>query len=563
MTGVSAERRGVDFLLDSLEASGIGYVFGNPGTFEQSFMEALSRRPKLSYFLGLHETVAVAMADGYARASGEPAFVSLHISAGLANGLSQIYNAMIHHSPLVITAGQAQTHMLIAQPLLAADTVSLAVQFTKWAWELRDAGDLPTALRRAFKVALSTPPGPVFLSLPIDVLDQAVRFPLEPYSDLRRGTAMHSEPDSASIAVAAEAICAAQNPVILCGDDVGRSAATQNLIRLAEAIGAEVFAVSQCEVSFPNDHPQFVRTLNPGAAATRGYLAHADVVIAVGTPLFQQLLDPGTAILPDHARIIHLVEAAWEGGKNVPVDAALLGELPRSIDCLESAVTDAMSGRDVRSVQDRRSAMTAKKSSQRARLEQRLMNATGDTYITELALMAALRRALPDDYRIIEEAPSAAGALHQIFAFSRPGSLFGNRGGALGWGMPAALGVQLACPNSAVVAVVGDGAANFSIQTFWTAARYRLPVKFVICNNLSYRILKTNLAVFSPEVDLTGLVGMDLVDPEIDFVSLARGYGISARRVERPGELDEVLTSTMREDGPALIDVRLARVAAH
>jgi benzoylformate decarboxylase len=550
-------QRGVDVLLDFLEANQFKYVFGNPGTFEQSFMEALSHRRHLKYVLALHESVAVAMADGYARASGQPAFVNVHVSAGLANGLSQIYNAMAHRSPLLISAGQAESNMLIEEPLLAADSVSLASHFTKWAWELRHPSDVPTALRRALKVAISAPPGPVFLSLPIDLLELPTHSVEAPRRhQFRPHTA---PPDGNAIQGAATILLEATRPVILCGDDVGRSGAMPELVGLAEALGASVYALAQCEVSFPNDHPQFVRTLNPSAPASRDHIANADAVVAVGTPLLQQLLSPRTAILPAGATVVHIVESDWEADKNVPTDVALVGTLASSLRALRAAVEDAMSAADVTEIARRRAAAQTKKQAQLTRLADRIRSSEASAHIGELRLMSALRSVLPDEFTVVEEAPSASSAIQQAFMFSRPKTLFGNRGAALGWGMPAALGVQLAIPQGTVVAVIGDGAANYSIQALWTAAHYQLPVKFLICNNREYRVLRTNLAEFLPGADLRGLVGMDLTHPDIDYVELARGYGVPGRRIEDPHRLQDDLAEAVREPGPALVEVVITR----
>jgi benzoylformate decarboxylase len=551
-----APRRGVELLLDFLEANGFEYVFGNPGTFEQGFMEALSRRPALSYVLALHESVAVAMADGYARASGRPAFVNVHVSAGLSNGLSQIYNAMVHRSPLLVSAGQAESHLLLEEPLLAADTVSLARHFTKWAWELRQATDLPIALRRALKIAVTAPSGPVFLSLPIDLVDLPSSREDAPAQELPRMYGRSAEP--AGVEAAAALVAGAVNPVILCGDDVARVGATRELVELAEMLGATVYALAQCEISFPNDHPQFVRTLNPSARATRERLADADVIVAVGAPLFQQLLSPGIAVLPKTASIVQITESDWEASKNISARVALIGNLASSLIALRIALNGAMTPEAKARAVKRREQAHKEKGDRERRLTERIRASEAGDNIDELRLAATLRSVMPEQFSVVEEAPSASGALQQAFKFSGSKELFGNRGAALGWGMPGALGVQLALPERTVIAVIGDGAANYSIQALWTSAHYHLPVKFVICNNREYGILRTNLAEWLPGADLASVPGMDLRAPDIDFVSLAEGYGVHAARVDAPGELVDALAAMLSEPGPALLEVMIS-----
>lgn len=493
------------------------------------------------------------MADGYARASGRPAFVNLHVSAGLANGLSQIYNAREHHSPLLVSAGQAESDMLIEEPLLSADSVSLARPFTKWAWELRQATDLPIVLRRGLKVALTAPRGPVFVSLPIDLLERP-----SPGVDAPRAVnEARRSPVGELVAAAAEIIHQSANPVVLVSDDVGRAGATEQLIRLAECVGASVFALAQCEMSYPNDHELFVRTLNPSSSETRRHLSEADVIVAVGTPLFKQLLSPRVSMLRDGAQIVQIVDGDWEVDKNLVSDVALVGGLAISLEALHAALDVAMTRPDRVRAERRRSQAAEGKRQQASRLEARVRSAASSSQIDELHLAAVLRSVLPQNYTIVEEAPSASSALQQVFRFSQPRSLFGNQGAALGWAMPAALGVQLAMPDQLVVAVIGDGAANYSIQALWTAAHYKLPTKFVICNNRQYKILKTNLGVMFPDVNLKGVVGMDLTTPDIDFVALAAGYGVPGTRITSTELLGDGLAAAMRMPGPFVVDVLL------
>ncbi len=541
--------------LDVLEAADVQYVFGNPGTTEQGFLAALSDRPRLSYMLALHETVAVAMADGYARASGRVGFVNLHVTGGVANGLSQLYNAHYGRSPLVVTAGQSSTRHMIDEPLLSSDLVAMARQFTKWSWELRHPNDAVTALRRALKLVLQPPTGPVFLSLPIDLLDE--------HCDTKVGgeefTSWSSEstPNKGAVGFAAELVIKAKNPVILCGDDVARSNASAYLVDLAETTGASVYAVAQSDLSFPNDHPLFARTLNVNSRKTIELLADADLIIAIGTPLFSQFIDVGEALLPPGVPVVHLDQSGWEAAKNTPVQVAIVGGLQSSCRDLRSAVI-ALAGPEYEgAAQQRRDAAVVRRNGMRSRLEKRL-SATDSGAINPLELMVALRDAAPPDTIICDEAATTTGALHQVFAFSRPGSLFGARGGALGWGIPGALGVQLAQPSAPVIAVVGDGAAQYSIQALWTAAHYGLPVKVVVCNNRSYDILKVNMTEYLGEGTRSSqFLGMDLVSPEIDWVSLSTAYGVPARRVDTRSDLRSVLGEMIASDGPRLVDVRI------
>ena len=547
--------RAVDCLLDLLQEMKVKFIFGNPGTFEQGFMARLSERPGFKYLLGLHETVAVAMADGYARASGGPAFVNLHISVGLANGLSQIYNARVHRSPVIVTAGQAESDQMVFEPTLAADTVEMSRQFTKWSYELRASSDVVPALRRAFKISTDPPPGPVFLSLPIDHLEGLTS--LVPPHDGAAVTA-RSQPDRSAVDAAANLLRASHRPMLICGDDVGRCHAVESVVRLAEVIGADVYALNQTEVAFPNNHPQFVRTLDSNSAQTGGILSQADVVMVVGGPVFSQVLKVDTELLPRHTPLIHLDSSSWETGKNLSAAVAMACDLALGCEVLTAALQSTMSADELAAAGQRKAELVKTKAAAGARLEQRLKASRNAKEISSLALMSVLsERLATSDYTVVEEATTSAGALSQAFGFSVPGSRYSNKGGALGWALPAALGVQLARPEQTVVAVIGDGAANYSIQALWTAAHYDLPVKVLICSNRQYRVLKKNIMKFLPDFDTTRLVGMDLTEPTIDFVSLARGYGVAGFMVNDQLDLPDVIGEWLSCAGPALLDVTI------
>jgi benzoylformate decarboxylase len=543
----------VDVLLECLEELGIRYVFGNPGTTEQVFIAALARRPTPAYVLGLHETVAVAMADGYSRATRKPSFVNLHISAGVANGLSQIQNASYGQSPIVVTAGQSDSRLLVQEPLLSADLCGMAKPFTKWTWELRHGSDLPLALRRAFSIAMQPPRGPVFLSLPQDLLEESI--PSSPKSEGVTFQRTHAEPEG--IGSAADLLLKARRPTILCGDGVARAEAVGELVGLAETLGAQVFAVSQSEVSFPNDHPLFVRTINVNSAATRAILSGADAYLAVGTPLFSQFLYLGEPLISPDTPVVHLEETPREIAKNAPVAVGISGDLPHLCSALAAELRLTMSADDLARAMERRAESEQRKHQAQLRLVERL-NATDGDEISNLRLMRALREVVPHDAIFVEEAPTAAGALQQVFQFSQPDSFFSARGGALGWGAPGALGVQLACSDRVVVALLGDGAALYGIQALWTAAHYRLPVKFVIANNRGYGILKANLAAHFGDTNAPrSFLGMDIRDPELNFAFVAEGFGVPAQRVTDAGILESAVQHALSFPGPFLLDVAL------
>ncbi|MEE8370087.1 MAG: thiamine pyrophosphate-binding protein, partial [Dehalococcoidia bacterium] len=310
-------------LLQQLTAEGVTHVFGNPGSTEQAFMDALQDYPQLQYILALHEGVALGMADGYARASGRPAFVQLHIMPGLGNAMGMLYNSFRTHTPLVLYAGQHPQHGASQEPILAGDLVRLAQPVTKWAAEAQDTAEIPFLLRRAFKVAMDPPRGPVLLSVPTNLMDEEADVEIVPASY----TSARPRPDPDAVERLADLIAGAESPIIICGDGVAIAGAQPELVALAETIGARVHASFSAELPFPSDHPLYGGLLNAiSGVGLKGQLASADLILAVGTSVLPLLFPLDEAPLPEKAAIAHIDLDPWELGKNWPIDLGILAD---------------------------------------------------------------------------------------------------------------------------------------------------------------------------------------------------------------------------------------------
>ena len=305
-----------------LIAEGTEYIFGNPGTSETPFADGLQDFPELKYVLALQEGTAVGMADGYARATGRPAFANIHIAGGLANGISALYNAYRGGTPLVLTAGNSDTRMLLSDPVLSGDLVQMTDQYTKWSAEIGHSSEIPMAVRRAFKEAKTPPTGPVFLSFPWNTLDDDLDADIVPSSP-----GYHRiRPDTDALARASQLLAEAENPVMVIGDRVGQSGAVEQAVRVAEQLGARVYASIYSEVNFPTSHSLYQGLLNLNDPATRQYFAEADVVLAVGTNVFSSFLYVPDPFLDPATKLIHLDSAASEVEKLYPTEVGLLAD---------------------------------------------------------------------------------------------------------------------------------------------------------------------------------------------------------------------------------------------
>jgi benzoylformate decarboxylase len=548
---------GKQALAELLRQEGVEYIFGNPGTTELPLMDVLAQRDDLRYILSLHEGVALAMAAGYAEASGKIGVTNFHVAPGLGNALGLIYTAYMSRTPLLVSAGQQDRRMQLEEPLLWGDLVQMARPYTKWAYEIPSPADLPRAVRRALKVAMTPPTGPVFLSLPMDVLEESVGVDLAPTSrpDLRPG------PLPELLARAAEVLCAAKNPTIIVGDRVSKSGALLEAVALAETLGARVYGEPQANsIAFPSDHALFAGVLPGLSQGIRRALEPADVVLVIGLNLFQPFLYAARGPLPDHATVVQIDSDAWEVGKNYPVTVGLLSDPKVAMAQLTPLLRQRMTPAQQEAAQRRLESERELRLRERRSLEARTAEDDAKEPMSALVLMREIAHALPADAAVVNESVTAGGTLRAWLKLRDEKSFFQAKGGGLGFGLPAVVGVKLALPQRPVVGLIGEGSAMYAIQGLWTAAHYELPAVFVICNNAQYRILKSGLLAFRSEPAKQGkFVGMDLVQPEIDFVTLARSLGVVAERVEKPQEVGPALTRALSRHGPSLLDVPIDR----
>jgi benzoylformate decarboxylase len=551
-----AEMSGAQAMYDMMVREGVRYVFGNPGTTELPLMDMFAARSELDYILALHEDSALGVAAGYGEASGRAAVVNLHTNPGLAHALGNLYNAHRHGTPLVVTAGQQDTRGTLDEPLLCADMVAMARPFTKWAYEVHHASEIPAAMARAFKIAETPPTGPVFLSLPVNVLEEHadVELPPRTHVDGRlRG-------DMGKIEEAAALLAAAKNPVIIAGDGCARSGALVAVARLAGIIAARVHAEPlNALLVFPTDHPLYAGPLVPNARQSAAMLEGADVILTVGASNLAPLVYTGHRMIPASARLIQIDVSARELGKNFPADVAIQGDPHSCVEALLDLVGVMINTPNPEAIA-RREKLEATISEARARFAEQACATSEDGPMSAGFVARTLREMTASDAILVDEAVTATTYLRLLFEINEPNSYFFTKGGSLGLAVPFAVGVKLARPDRQVICAVGDGSALYAIQGLWTAARYQTGVVFVIFNNSSYQILKGGLIALQGESARRGqYIGMDITEPEVDFSRLAESLGVAARRVSRAAELRPALDWAFAESGPTLLDVSIAR----
>lgn len=550
-------RTGSDLMLETLLSEGVRHIFGNPGTTELPLMDALVTEKGLAYVLCLQESVAVGAAEGYAFASGGAGVINLHVAPGLGNALGMLYNSKRAGTPLVVTAGNQGQEGHLCETVLWDDLPRMAAPLTKWAYEVRRVEDLEQALRRAVKVALSPPTGPVFLSLPGDVMLASP--PPMRGSPTRIATAFPAA--EAGVRRAAEALAGAKRPAIVAGSGVTRSGAVQELVRLAERLGAQVFGESASNtIAFPLGHPLYSGELVRVAKHLRAQLEGFDLLFFIGTEAFILSFPPDVPIIPAGTRTMHLDLNAWEIGKNYPADPALLGDPGATLALLLPALEEALGETGRARAQERRREAERTAAALRKKLTPPALTPESESAkgMPPAVFQAALGEALPRGCALVDESITTGGpGLRQAVA-GKAGGYFGMKGGGIGLGLPTALGVKVALPERPVVCVSGDGSAMYTIQTLWSAARYGVGCVWIIANNRSYRILKERvLNLQGNSQELRRFVAMDLREPEIGFAGLAEGMGVPARRADTAKELKSALAGALAAGKPCLIDARV------
>ena len=548
---------GREIVMETLVAEGVEYLFGNPGTTELPLMDALEDYPSVRYILALQEAIAVSMADAWAQATGRVGVANLHVGPGLGNGMGSIYNAWEGRTPLVVTAGQQDTRFRLREPVLWHDLVAMAAPVTKWSAQAESAGELPELLHRAFKVAQDPPTGPVFVALPFNVMNERTSHgPIPPSRIWRRAA-----PDPDGVVEATRLVLAAERPVVFAGDRVAQSGAGEELIALAERIGADVYGdVLPVQVNVPSRHP-CVRAGGLGDhAQVRAAAGDADLVLLVGGEFFEEVWYVEDAPFPEGAPVIQIDSSARNLGRNHRLDCGLFADpklaLGALLDALDGGADEAYRAGAAARMERLRARKEAEAEAHRARAER---PSPGNRPMQAARAMHELARAAPKGVAVAREAITAGQDLVRSFDFRAPGDAIGSRGGGIGQGLPSGIGLKLAFPERPVLCVSGDGSALYTIQALWTAAHHRIPVVFVILNNRVYRILKYNMNRFRAIAGVEGRGGsyrhLDLTDPDIDYVSVARGFGVEGRRVTAPEDIRPAVEEAFATGAPYLVDL--------
>ncbi len=556
-TAGTQKARGAEILLNILRSEGTQFIFGNPGTTELPLIDALVVNPDFRYVWGLQEATAVGMADGYAQASGKPAFVNLHTSGGLGHGMGAIMNAKIARVPMVVTAGQQDLRHILADPLLAADLVGMASPIAKWSFEPNSLDDLPLILRRAFHSSMSPPRGPVFLSLPMNILDEIGSPRIVPPSRIELSNVGVGLKELASGLLRFN--CG--RTVIVAGNDIAELGLGKAIARVAQLIGAPVYGASWPSVNnYASIDPFWRGSLPATAKDISEILGRYDCLLGLGGKSLVSIVYTMRDPIPDSIEFYHISEDANDLGYNDAPKLGIFGNVRATLEALahelEPKVPSAIIKQNIEYAQQQKDILW------RGLMERADAAIRGDEKIEPIVAAREVLRPLPDGFSLVDEAPCSNLFTQAIHRSTGGRQYFHNRGGALGWGMPAAIGVSLARDHAPVLCMVGDGSAMYSPQALWSAVHEEVPVVFVVLNNLEYGILK-NFMLSQPQYNAKehGFLAMDICQPKVDFQSLARSMGVESTFVDSHRKISEAVEAALNTGKPHLIEIPVTGVA--
>jgi benzoylformate decarboxylase len=537
--------------LEILRSAGVQYIFGTPGSTERGLIDALDEFNGIKYLLALHESVAAGMADGYARASGIPGIVSVHTPVGTANALGMVINAFSDYSPVVYTAGIKDSRSLgggvfCDSPFCITD---LMRQYTRKAWQCLEPQNINRDTATVLREALIPPQGPSFLAVPENFWEVDLE---TPDSAPSINSHLESVATGDEIKRAAELISKSRHPIILSGNEVGKSSAGKLVVELAEKIKSPVFCeerLAWAYLNFPNNHPLYCGCFNPKFEL----VAKADLLIGVGARMFMNPTYMDSRHISSETKIIQFDPDVRKISSQYEADVGLPGSTKENLALLLTQLNNneffsmnAVWQKHFENHRNKRESL----------LENNTRILTNSGFINAIQLANALSKKVAKDAIIVNEGIRSGFYFQDHFELPLTRSYYGNTGGCLGWGTPAAMGIKLAHPKRQVISLVGDGSFLFSNQALWTAAHYGIDVKVVVCNNKGYMAVKSSLKNFRNNISSPGnvLVG-DIVKPCVDFTHLSKSFGVPCLRAETSEELNQKIEHFIETPGPSLLEV--------
>ena len=533
-------------LMECIKAEGITNVYGNPGTSEGPIMEEIVRHKELRYLLTLQEGVATGMAEADARVNNKASFLSLHIDSGLVNGFSLMNDAYTTGTPMVVTSATYDVRNLRNR-----DLVELAKPFTKWSTQVVLPDQVPSVMRKAFTEANTHPKGPVFVGFSSNALDGEADMEIYPSS-----IPLYGGLDDHAIKEISTSIENSSYPVLLVGDRVAEDSALKEAVELAEKIGMMVF-IEGSNIPFPTNHPQMVGYHSIRSDKQRSLLDDSDLIISAGADLFSDWFYEGDVLISDKTEFIFLDSKPNSQGNRQPSKITGLGNLK----VIFKQLLETINYSKIENVKNRIDEISKIKKEIDDNTKKAAEKNWNNSLMSPERAMYELGNSLPKDTILVNDAISHRAAVMEYIKFESSDQMISGRGGSIGWGVGATLGVQCAAPDKNVVGIIGDGSAMMTVQGYWTAANDNIPCIFIILNNQSYRILKVNIDYYRKkireEVETSGDYPYMDFPMVLNHTEIAKSMGVDAVRITDPSEINTEITKAINSKKPRLIELMI------
>jgi len=549
-------RNGAVALLDTLVACGVHTIFGYPGGAALPLYDALHGEPRLRHVLVRHEQAAVHAAEGYARTTGRVGVILVTSGPGVGNTITGLLDAMCDSIPLLCISGQVATSVIGTNAFQESDALGMSRPVTKWNHQPRMSDEIPAVIRRAIDIATSGRPGPVLIDVPKDVqlmplgvaAATGVRLPAINVKPVRKARP-NAMPPAGLLQRAADLLSTARRPIVYGGGGLVNSgaAACEAFAQLVRRLDAPCTLTLMGLGAFPASDPRFIGMLGMHGALEANLAMHeADLVVCIGARFDDRVTGKLDDFCP-HARKIHIDIDPGSINKVVKVDVPMVGDCGVVLDAL-------LAMPELQALPTSRLSPWWKRIS-RWRAERCFEFAPRADVILPQQLMTSLQQQVHGRDAIV----STDVGQHQMWAaqylrFERPGRWLTSGGaGTMGYGLPAAIGAQVAHPDSLVVCVSGDASVLMNIQELSTAMQHRTPIKLVLSNNGYMGMVRQ-----WQELNHGNRLSHSWNEALPDFVALAKAFGWGARRVSEPADLDAALAECLAYDGPFFLDVQVA-----
>jgi acetolactate synthase-1/2/3 large subunit len=540
---------GAKMLLECLVREGVDCFFGYPGGVTLPLYDAMYDHP-IRHVLVRHEENACFAAEGYARSTGKVGVCCATSGPGATNLITGLVDSMMDSIPIVAITGQVATKLIGSDAFQEADTFGITRSCTKHNFMVKNVAELPQIVHEAFYIASSGRPGPVLVDIPKDIFQAQGHY--TPVTNIHLpGYKVFTEGHTGQIKRAAQMIWDAERPWVYAGGGIVAAGASEELREFAEIVDVPVVCTLMGLGGMPAGHPNFVSMpgMHGSYAANMG-MSNCDVMIALGVRFDDRVTGRLSAFAP-HAKVIHVDIDPAEIGKNRAPDLPIVGDVKRVLERLNKLLNEMAATRKAKRAASRQAWWSQVRAWKQ---EYPLVPSYSDTEIKPQHLMAEIDRLSGGQAIVASDVGQHQMWAAQLVRFNEP-RLWINSGGlgAMGFGLPAAIGAQFARPDKLVFAVVGDGGFQMSIPELSTIASYGLPIKIVVMNNGYLGMIRQWQELF-----YNNRLSAAELDCFPDAEKLAAAYGFKGRTVERPHELASALETAVREPGPYLLNVRVS-----